>query len=107
MFYIDKESAVPIYEQLYSTLVDAIKTAALEPGTNLPSTRSLAESLSISRNTVNKAYYQLAAEGYIQSRPGSGFTINNIPAVSYTHLDVYKRQGWLSGNGSFARSSFA
>lgn len=83
MFYIDKESAVPIYEQLYSTLVDAIKTAALEPGTNLPSTRSLAESLSISRNTVNKAYYQLAAEGYIQSRPGSGFTINNIPVNSF------------------------
>lgn len=80
MFYIDKSGSLPIYEQLYSSLIKAILSGRFKPGTNLPATRRLAEELSISRNTVNRAYYQLAAEGYIHSRPGSGFTVNSIPS---------------------------
>lgn len=83
MFYIDKTSSIPIYEQLYTTLVNAIRSNALKPGTTLPATRTLAEILSISRNTVNRAYQQIAAEGYIQSRPGSGFIINKIPTERF------------------------
>lgn len=80
MFYIDKSSSVPIYEQLYSALVKAILSGAVKPGASLPATRKLAEDLSVSRNTVNRAYQQLTAEGYIQPCPGKGFLINQIPA---------------------------
>ncbi|NOI66742.1 PLP-dependent aminotransferase family protein [Vibrio sp. 99-8-1] len=44
-------------------------------GAKLPSTRKVAEELAISRNTVTLAYEQLAAEGYIESRAGSGFFV--------------------------------
>lgn len=80
MFYIDKSGSAPIYEQLYSALIKSIVSGSFAPGSALPATRKLAEDLSISRNTVNKAYQQLAAEGYIQPRTGSGFTVNDIPA---------------------------
>ena len=80
MLYIDKTSSTPIYEQLYSALIEAILSGALKPGATLPATRRLSEDLSISRNTVNRAYQQLTAEGYIQPRAGSGFTVNRIPS---------------------------
>lgn len=79
MLYIDQDSKTPIYEQVYSQLIDTIISGHMAPGSVLPATRKLAEDLAISRNTVNKAYHQLAAEGYIQPRAGSGFTINPIP----------------------------
>lgn len=89
MLYIDKTNKTPIYEQLYSQLMEAIMSGSIAPGSALPATRRLAEDLAISRNTVNKAYHQLAAEGYIQPRAGSGFTINPIP-VEMTHTQAPK-----------------
>lgn len=80
MIYIDKNSKTPIYEQVYSGLTGAILSGALAPGDSLPATRKLAEDLSISRNTVNRAYQQLTAEGYILPRAGSGFLVSDIPA---------------------------
>jgi len=89
MLYIDKSNPVPIYEQLYSALIEAILSGSFKPGTSLPATRKLAEDLSVSRNTVNKAYHQLAAEGYIQPRPGSGFTVNDIPTEAIPAKTTY------------------
>lgn len=79
MLYIDRNSSTPLYEQLYSTLVQEILSGSLGAGDKLPATRKLAEELSIGRNTVDKAYQQLTAEGYIEPRTGSGFTVNEIP----------------------------
>lgn len=90
MLYIDKTIKTPIYEQLYSQLMSAIMSGSMPPGSALPATRRLAEDLAISRNTVNKAYHQLEAEGYIQPRAGSGFTINPIP-VEMAHAQIPKR----------------
>lgn len=55
MIYIDKSSAVPIYEQLYYSLTNAIHSGSFAPGSKLPSTRYLSDELSISRNSVNRA----------------------------------------------------
>lgn len=79
MLYIDRSSKLPLYEQIYSALVEEILTGSLSAGDRLPATRKLAEELSVGRNTVDKAYQQLAAEGYIDPRIGSGFTVNEIP----------------------------
>lgn len=79
MLYLDRNNRTPFYEQIYQALVREILSGSLSAGDRLPATRRLAEELSVGRNTVDKAYQQLAAEGYVQPRQGSGFLVNRIP----------------------------
>ncbi|MCA1223699.1 PLP-dependent aminotransferase family protein [Streptomyces sp. 8L] len=53
-------------------LREAVRTGRLAPGTRLPPSRALAADLSIARNTVADAYAELAAEGWLTARQGSG-----------------------------------
>jgi GntR family transcriptional regulator/MocR family aminotransferase len=69
---------IPLYQQVYAHLRSSILSGELKGGMKLPSTRSLAEDLSVSRNTVLNAYRQLAAEGYIESAQGSGTYVARI-----------------------------
>jgi GntR family transcriptional regulator/MocR family aminotransferase len=68
----DDNAATSRYQQLYENLREAILTGRLAPGTRLPATRVLAGELGLARNTVVNAFEQLAAEGYLESRPGDG-----------------------------------
>ncbi len=61
-----------LYEEIYEYIRDAIRSGELKKGEKLPSSRSLATSLSVSRSTVMLAYDQLLSEGYIEARQGSG-----------------------------------
>jgi GntR family transcriptional regulator/MocR family aminotransferase len=63
---------VPLYQALYTHMRSAILAGELKGGMKLPSTRALADELNVSRNTVLNAYRQLLAEGYLESREGSG-----------------------------------
>lgn len=78
MIYIDKDMQTPIYEQIYTSLRQEILSGSLKFGDTLPATRKLAAELSVGRNTVDKAYQQLVAEGYVTAIVGSGFTVNKI-----------------------------
>jgi GntR family transcriptional regulator/MocR family aminotransferase len=69
---IDRGSPKPLYRQLYEGYRDAIVDRRLRAGQRLPSTRSLAAELQISRIPVLNAFEQLLAEGYFESRVGSG-----------------------------------
>jgi len=69
---LDRESEEPLYRQLYFAIREAILDGRLRPGTRLPSTRSLASDLAVSRNTVVIAFDQLLAEGYVDGRTGAG-----------------------------------
>jgi len=70
----------PLYQQVYRATRRAILSAELSPGIRVPSTRSLANDLGVSRNTVILAYDQLLAEGYIAAREGSGtFVATELP----------------------------
>ncbi len=69
---------IPLYQQLYTHLRTAILIGELKPGTRLPSTRTLATELNVSRNTVLNAYQQLTAEGYLDSMVGSGTFIARV-----------------------------
>ena len=69
---LDSESDVPLYRQICRSLQRGILTQQLAPGLKLPSTRDLAQSLGVSRNTVVNALDHLIAEGYIETRPKSG-----------------------------------
>ena len=70
-----KEGEGVLYEQLYRSIRDQIQSGHLQPGERLPGKRSLASSLSVSVNTVDTAYQMLCAEGYLESRPRSGFFV--------------------------------
>ncbi|HRF47081.1 MAG TPA: PLP-dependent aminotransferase family protein [Anaerolineales bacterium] len=68
----DPQQPTALYRQLYLNLRDAILAGRLKRGARLPSTRELAVSLNISRNTVLNAFEQLLAEGYLETTPASG-----------------------------------
>jgi DNA-binding transcriptional MocR family regulator len=61
--------------RLRDSLREAISAGRLAPGTRLPSSRTLAEDLRVSRGVVVDAYAQLTAEGFLISRPGWGTTV--------------------------------
>ncbi|MGH6619616.1 MAG: GntR family transcriptional regulator, partial [Alphaproteobacteria bacterium] len=69
---LDRAGEEALYRQLYFAIRDAILQGRLRPGTRLPSTRSLAADLDVSRNTVVIAFDQLLAEGYVEGRTGAG-----------------------------------
>lgn len=69
---LNRTFAMPLHRQLYDRLRHAILSGHLHPGQILPSTRALASELGISLNTVNNAYEQLCAEGYIERKVGQG-----------------------------------
>src|SRR5215472_16635711 len=65
---------------LYVALRDAMLSGRLRPGERLPSTRELASSLQLSRNTVATVYEHLASEGFTASRVGAGTFVARVPA---------------------------
>lgn len=69
---------VPLYQALYDHMRAAILSGELKDGMKLPSTRALADELNVSRNTVLNAYRQLLAEGYLESREGSGTFVARV-----------------------------
>ncbi|WP_313546965.1 PLP-dependent aminotransferase family protein [Corynebacterium sp.] len=73
---LDPEQNLPIPAQLTTQIRDLVARRILSPGDHIPSTRSLAKQLGVSRGSVVTAYDQLAAEGYIVTTHGSGTTIN-------------------------------
>lgn len=68
---LDRKSATPIFRQIIRNIQDLFEKKVITPGYRMPSTRILAESLDVSRSTVIKAYEELWALGYLDSRPGS------------------------------------
>lgn len=76
--FLEPRSKKKLYEQIYDHIVEEIRAGRLLVGERLPSTRSLAESLSISRSTVDLAYDQLQSEGYIEARPYRGYFVCRI-----------------------------
>ncbi|MDD2484790.1 MAG: PLP-dependent aminotransferase family protein, partial [Eubacteriales bacterium] len=76
---LNDRSRTPLYLQLYSYIRDSILERNILPGEKLPSLRSLARTLNLSVTTVELAYSQLLVEGYLSSKPQSGYFINAMP----------------------------
>ena len=72
---LDHTSSVPLHRQIYQWVCRAILEGQLQPRQNLPSTRTLASELGVSRNMASTAYEQLHAEGYVERTVGSGTTV--------------------------------
>ena len=72
---INPASSVPLYEQIYRHITAEIREGRLPEGMRLPSKRGMCAHLGVSLSTVETAYGLLLAEGYIASRPRSGFFV--------------------------------
>jgi GntR family transcriptional regulator/MocR family aminotransferase len=71
-----KNSITPLYEQLYLHIKEEIISGRLAFAGRLPSKRLLQRNLNVSQTTIETAYEQLMAEGYIDSRPRKGFFVS-------------------------------
>lgn len=78
-----------LYLQVYDYYKDLILSGKLPEYTKMPSIRRCSEQLGLSRTTIETAYLCLAADGYIISRPQSGYYVTNrsIPDISYNKAD--------------------
>ncbi|KEK25028.1 PLP-dependent aminotransferase family protein [Bacillus gaemokensis] len=72
------ESQTPIYIQIYDHMKQEILKGTLPAKTRLPSHRNLALQLGVSRITVESAYQQLSAEGYVESKPKRGIFVTEV-----------------------------
>ena len=74
-YELKKAPGLPLYESLYRCIREDILSGVLRPGDKLPSKRALAANLEVGKTTVEAAYAQLLAEGYICSREKIGFFV--------------------------------
>ncbi|MCW9129908.1 PLP-dependent aminotransferase family protein [Bacillus paramycoides] len=72
------KSKTPIYLQIYKYIKREISQGTLSAGKRLPSHRNLALQLNVSRITVESAYQQLIAEGYVESKPKRGIFVAEV-----------------------------
>ena len=92
-----------LYEQIYEYIRQEIREGKLQQGERLPSTRSLAEYLQISRSTVDVAYEQLLSEGYIEARPYRGYFVCKIEEL-FRLEEKAGEQGTLAGENTDKRA---
>ena len=78
MFILKNTDPVPLYKQLYNQIRECILSGKLPADSKLPSVRDLAAELNVSRNTVDGAYQDLFAEGYIYSKSRSGYFVSAL-----------------------------
>ncbi len=82
---LDQRAGQRLYRQIYDWFQQAILEGRLRPGQRVPSTRSLAEELKLSRIPVITAYEQLHAEGYLETFKGAGTAVAAaIPRDAFT-----------------------
>lgn len=82
MLNLDYRDARPIYEQVRDNLRRLMVSGAIQEGEKLPSVRSLASNLAINPNTIQRAYRELEADGYILSVAGKGSFVAQVDQLA-------------------------
>lgn len=77
-----------LYQQIYEYIKEEIRKGKLPAGEKLPSTRSLAEYLQVARSTVDFAYGQLVAEGYVEAKPCKGYFVSPVEGLFHFPADT-------------------
>lgn len=86
-YSFEEKGTDSLYEYLYKQIKKDILNYTLSPDEKLPSKRALAKHLNISTITVETAYQQLMAEGYIYSRAKSGYYVSHLSAAKIQSTD--------------------
>ncbi|GAF11433.1 LOW QUALITY PROTEIN: transcriptional regulator of pyridoxine metabolism [Bacillus sp. JCM 19046] len=90
--HLQSNSRTPLYLQLYNAIKSEIHARSLTAGTKLPSKRKLAQHLGISTLTVENAYGQLKAEGYLVSKPRQGLYVEQLQQLEHASLPAIINQ---------------
>lgn len=96
---IGKKGNMPLYIYLYQCIKSDIENGEIRSGEKLPSKRNLAEHLNISVMTVQNAYAQLLAEGYLYSREKSGYFAADLDKGFNTPVPTGKKIPGLGVKG--------
>ena len=83
-YHLDHTAKMPLYEQLYRAIRADIMNGVLAGGDRLPAKRPLAEHRKVSQITVETAYGQLTAPGYLRAVPRSGYFVQQLDALPRT-----------------------
>jgi len=100
---IETSSSTPIYRQIINHISDLIDKETIQPGERIPASRELAVQLGLNRSTVYRAYQELQAFGYLESRPGSYMTVRKRKKTVAHHHDFHR--GLINWSGSANRQS--
>jgi DNA-binding transcriptional regulator YhcF (GntR family) len=101
---VDKDSDIPLHEQVATQIVFLIGTGKLKPGTILPSVRALARRLAIHRNTISRAYHDLTLNRLVEKRAGRRLAIRSPEPDTFAAardlddvVNVAIREAWRRG----------
>lgn len=89
MIHLDYRDARPIYSQIVDNFRSQIAAGILQEGDKLPSVRELATQLTINPNTIQRAYRELEAAGWIASVAGKGCFVSR-PPVQNDHQSLFE-----------------
>lgn len=93
---LNDNEKMPLYMQIYKYIRDEILSGSIPSKSKLPSIRSLAKSLKVSKNTVEAAYEQLIAEGYVKAKNRSGLYVetieNEITDLKNSHSSLFEEK---------------
>ncbi|MCI8992387.1 MAG: PLP-dependent aminotransferase family protein [Eubacterium sp.] len=95
-YSLTKKGTESLYMHLYDCMKQDILEGTLKPGEKLPSKRSFAKNLGVSNITVENAYGQLQAEGFIFSKPKKGYYVTKLPDSAF----LASKQPKVSGNAA-------
>lgn len=110
LFIIDKNSKITLVSQIYNKIKQDILDGILQYGDMLPSIRSSAEKLDVSKTSVISAYLQLVTEGFIENRPQKGYFVCKINKITSkkTRFDLEFREQNISYiNDAIDKTSFS
>ena len=103
---LDRAAATPLSSQVAGQIRDALVGGALPVGSRLPSTRALAADLAVSRSVTVQAFDQLAAEGWLESRQGSGtYVAAGTIGGCRTSAPIARKPFSMGANGEWFSSS--
>jgi GntR family transcriptional regulator / MocR family aminotransferase len=85
---LQRNISEPLYFQIYNFIKNEIILGNLTPNMTLPSIKNLSYQLKVNKMTVENAYNQLTMEGYIESKPRSGFFVQKIPIEFFNKKKV-------------------
>ncbi|MCR5278989.1 MAG: GntR family transcriptional regulator [Lachnospiraceae bacterium] len=92
MIQLNYRDTRPIYEQIKDSFSRLIISGGMSADEKLPSVRTLASELSINPNTIQRAYNELEAEGFVYSVPGKGSFVNGEKKEDGRRVEELKRQ---------------
>ncbi len=102
MIIVDKQSRVPVYEQIKNQIVTLIRVGVFEPNSKLPSIRNISADTSVNVNTVKKAFAELELSGIIYTVPGTGSFVSESALESNNYAAKVIRE--ITDSVSVAKS---